>query len=292
MMENRPPTTVAQTISEAAQLLGSSGIANERLTASLLLAYTLGVNLIYIITHPDEQLTEEAQARFWELVKRRAGGEPFQYIIGGQEFYGRDFIVTPDVLIPRPETELIIEQALKHNRAPSPLIIDIGTGSGCIAVTLACEIATAKVIALDISEPALAVAQRNADLNKVSDRVTFLPSDCFSALASDSGREKADLIVSNPPYVAEKDLPGLQREVRDFEPRAALTPGPDELIFYRKLLNESPDHLKPGGLLIFEMGYKQFPQIETMINTQRWEIVEVARDLRGFHRVLSLRLRK
>jgi len=187
------------------------------------------------------------------------------------------------VLIPRPETELLVEAALEVVKGISaPLICDIGTGSGCIAVTLLCERSDAQAVAVDISEPALSVAEQNAHRHGVSDRITLRISDCFQGLEPTS----FDLVVSNPPYVSASALPGLQREVRDHEPLVALSPGADGLSVIRRLLRDGPAFLNPNGHLIMEIGFDQGETVQTLIDPEQWRPVEIRPDLQGIPRIL------
>lgn len=292
-MTDRPDRqTFAEALREAARVLMEACVREPRREAASLLAHVSGRDRTYLFTHDDETLPPEMLAEFRRAIARRASGEPLQYIKGRQEFYGLDFEVTPDVLIPRPETELLVETALELARAlREPLICDVGTGSGCIAVALLHARADARAVALDISPDALRVAKRNASRHDVGDRIDFIESDCFDALdASDSAKARFDLVVSNPPYVAESDIDGLQREVRDHEPRAALTPGGDGLCVIRRLLEGAPAHLKPGGHLVFEIGYDQHEQIRSLIDERRWTLLDVHRDLQGIPRTVALRL--
>jgi release factor glutamine methyltransferase len=223
------------------------------------------------------------------MINRRASGEPLQYITGRQEFFGLEFEVTPDVLIPRPETELIVEETIRmveRDMIARPLIVDAGTGSGCVAVALARELAEARVVASDISEAALRVARRNAARHGLRARIGFVASDLLDAFAEE---EFADFILSNPPYVSEEEMPSLQREVRDWEPRLALTDSNDGLSFYRRLLKDAPGRLKPGGHLICEMGYMQSERISAMVNHQVWGGVRLLDDLQGIPRTIVLR---
>ena len=216
---------------------------------------------------------------------RRAEGEPLQYITGVQDFYGREFRVTPDVLIPRPETELLVEAALEVLKGiPAPSICDVGTGSGCIAVTLLCERSDAQAVAVDVSEAALAIAAENAQRHGVSERIALRVSDCFQGLEPMA----FDLIVSNPPYVSASALPGLQREVRDHEPLVALSPGADGLSVIRRLLNEGPAFLKLNRHLIMEIGFDQGEPVETLIDPDQWLRVEIRPDLQGIPRIVVL----
>src|SRR5689334_13737334 len=228
--------SIAEALKEAAQTLDRAGVAEARREASSLLSHITRRDRTFLISHAEDRLGERELREFAGAIARRAAGEPAQYITGVQDFYGRSFRVTPDVLIPRPETELLVEAALGVMQ-PQPTVCDVGTGSGCIAVTLLCERADTRAVAIDISEAALVVARENARELGVEDRISLRVSDCFAAL--DSKTDRFDLIVSNPPYVSAKALPGLQREVRDHEPLVALTPGGDGLGMIRRLLTRS-----------------------------------------------------
>jgi release factor glutamine methyltransferase len=284
--------TIADALREASEALRASGVAEPRREAVSLLSHALSRDRAFLVTHSDELLTAEQLRSYLSAAGRRAAGEPLQYITGAQEFYGLDFEVNENVLIPRPETELLVEAALallKETRAP--LVCDVGTGSGCIAVSLLHERRDARALALDVSTAALEVAARNAARNGVAERIDFLVSDCFDALAPD-GHEAArfDLIASNPPYVAEDDLEGLQREVRDHEPRVALTPGGDGLSVIRRLVSESPRHLKPGGSLLLEIGFNQHERVAALIDPRVWMLLDIHHDLQGIPRTVALRL--
>jgi release factor glutamine methyltransferase len=282
--------TIRDAINAAARDLTEAGVENPRVTAQLLLAPLLERDRTYLLTHFEELLPTSTLHQFQAWVNQRASGVPLQYLTGHQEFYGLDFLVTPDVLIPRPETERIVEEVLARNQEPSPLIIDVGTGSGCLAVTLAVWLNPSRVIALDISEPALRVARLNAQRQGVEDRVLFLVSDLFSALAESESGTQADFIVSNPPYVADADLDRLPREVSQHEPHVALLAGPDGLVCYRRLLMESRTCLRPGGYLILEMGYGQHAALINLVDPSTWCVEKVVPDLQGIQRTLVLRL--
>jgi release factor glutamine methyltransferase len=278
---------IAQALHEASETLSNAGVPESRKEARTLLAYVLHVDRTVLITNSDELIAQSSLNRFQQLIDRRAIGEPAQYIIGAQDFYGRSFEVNPDVLIPRPETEWLIEAALPYlSSAESPFrICDVGTGSGCIAVTLLCENQLTQAIGLDISEPALKVARRNANAHNVANRISFIQSDCFSAL---SNNPIFDLIVSNPPYVSEKIFPGLQREVRDHEPKIALTPGEDGLTLIRRLINEALPFLKEKGHLLIEIGFDQSEAIPELIDPAAWLLVRIAPDLQQIPRIVVL----
>jgi release factor glutamine methyltransferase len=279
--------TIAEVLQQASAKLRTAEVLNDLLDAQTLLAHALGKERTYLIIHYNQILAEDLLATYQALIDRRAAGEPLQYIVGHQEFYGLEFEVTPAVLIPRPETELIIEETIRlAANLSEPLIIDVGTGSGCIAVTLARELETARVIATDISANALQVARRNAQRHGLSDRVQFVETDLLNGLAI-----KADFILSNPPYIASHEMPTLQREVRDWEPHTALTDFGDGLQFYRRLLDEAPARLKPNGVLMFEVGYQQAETIKAFVNRAVWHEPKALRDLQQIERTLMITLK-
>ena len=280
--------SIGEALLQSSKSLGVAGVPEPRREASTLLSHVLDRNRTFLISNSSTQLSEAELKTFLTLVKRRSTGEPIQYIIGFQDFYGRSFRVTPDVLIPRPETELLVEAALGllGDSDDERLICDVGTGSGCIAVTLLCERAQLNAIALDISARAIEVAQLNAATHKVDSRISFHQSDCFSALTPN---HQFDLIVSNPPYVPATALEGLQREVREHEPRVALTPGDDGLTIIRRLLGESNDFLKPRGHLVIEIGFDQSEAIKQSFERQVWQLLEILPDLQGIPRIAVLR---
>ncbi len=269
--------SIAEATLEAAQVLRRAGVPESRREAASLLAHVCGRDRTFLITHAEEKLDE-----------RRARGEPLQYITGHTEFFKLDFEVTPDVLIPRPETELLVETALDLlNGTSAPFICDVGTGSGCIAISILHERKDACGIGLDISTAALRVARRNAARHAVTERFTLILSDCLQAL--DAAQTRFDMIVSNPPYVAEDALAGLQREVRDYEPRVALTPGSDGLSVIRRLLSGAPKFLQSGGHLLMEIGFDQHETVGQLIDAQVWELLEIHKDLQGIPRTVALR---
>jgi release factor glutamine methyltransferase len=286
--------TIAEALREAATAFRVAGLLEPRREAGSLLSHVVGRDSAFLITHADETLTAAERAAFRAGVARRAAGEPFQYIAGRQEFYGLEFEATPDVLIPRPETELLVETALELLKGmEAPFICDVGTGSGCIAVTLLHEREDARGFALDVSPSALAVAARNAERHGVGHRLQFIVSNCFDALGA-GGDEgvRFDLVASNPPYIAERDIEELQREVREHEPRVALTPGGDGLSVVRRLVSEAPRFLKPGGHLLIEIGFGQHEQVAALVNPQVWTLLDIHRDLQGIPRTVALKLRE
>ncbi|MCI0486305.1 MAG: peptide chain release factor N(5)-glutamine methyltransferase [Blastocatellia bacterium] len=280
---------IAEAIAEGASLLRASNVAEERRTASLLLAHALDVDRTYILTRADEEVEREKYRAYLRMIERRARGEPLQHITGHQEFYGLDFIVTPDVLIPRPETEFLVERVIALADQEAPLIVDLGTGSGCIAMTLAFHIPGASLIATDISDRALAVARANAVRHAVSTRIDFIEGDLFEPLADRGIERKVDFLVSNPPYVPDEDIRSLQREVRDWEPLVALGGGPEGIDFYRRLLGDGRVYVRRGGYLVCEIGYSQLEQISDLIDPTAWELADVTEDLQGIPRAITIR---
>jgi release factor glutamine methyltransferase len=270
-------------LKQGQDLLETAKVAAPRLTAEVLLAHAVGRDRAWLFGHYEEELREVWWIHYGRYLHERMAGKPTQYITGRQEFYGREFRVTPDVLIPRPETEHVIEAALARSQNTAS-IIDIGTGSGAIAVTLALE-TKARVIATDISGAALRVAADNAQ--RLNASVRFAACDLAGAIASRS----FDLVVSNPPYVPEDDSSTIQREVRDHEPAVALYGGADGLEIYRRLIPEAARLLIPGGWLVMELGYKSSDAVRAMLNNglRGWSGVEVIADLAGWPRVIIAR---
>jgi release factor glutamine methyltransferase len=284
--------TLNQALTEGAVRLHPAGVEHERLTAGLLLCHVLGIGRTHLLTNSEEQIDEARYRDYLSLIMRRAAGEPLQYLTGHQEFYGLDFIVTPDVLIPRPETEFLIERVIKvvgESKQDSPVIVDLGTGSGCIAVTLAKQLPTARVIATDASPTALNVARKNAERLRVCDRIEFLEGDLLTPLAQIGLEGQVDILASNPPYVNEQGRELLQREVREWEPHAALFGGVDGLDFYRRLIAEGPRYLKRGGFVVLEIGYSQLDSICELVRGGALELVDITHDLQGIPRTLCIR---
>lgn len=284
--------TISEAITEAAARLEHSEIAEARRTAGVLLCHVLGIERTHLLTRSNESINEANFELFLRLVDRRAAGEPLQYITGHQEFYGLDFNVTPDVLIPRPETEFLVGSVLKligESKEASPLIVDIGTGSGCIAVSVAVNAPHVCVTATDASQAALDIATKNAETHSVRDRIEFLAGDLLAPLAGRDLEGTIDILASNPPYVNASDVDQLQTEVRDWEPYAALFGGPEGLDFYRRLFEDADRYLKPDGFMVIEIGYDQFDAIEELSAAHSWEIVDVTRDLQDIPRTITLR---
>jgi len=286
--------TIRQSLAAATRRLRRAGIADAGRDAATLLMLALDCDRTFLVVNPNLELNEDSQARFRRAIARRARREPVQYISNRQEFYNLEFEVTPDVLIPRPETELIVEAALELLRDNSaPRVCDVGTGSGAITVALLHEREDARAVALDVSVGALAVARRNAVRHNVDDRTRFVASDCFDALqhSERNAWQPFDVIVSNPPYIAEEELPALQPEVRDFEPRAALTPGTDALHVIKRILHDAPRFLVANGYLIFEIGFGQSRAVAELIDEVVWRLIDIQADLQNIARTFVLQKR-
>jgi release factor glutamine methyltransferase len=288
-------------------------VASYTLAAELLLLHVLGRDRAWLYAHPEEPINSQELDTFLALITRRANGEPTQHLTGKQEFWSLEFEVTPDVLIPRPETEHVIEVALdrlalRELRAGRPqktdgegfLIADIGTGSGCLAIALAKELPAATIYATDISAAALAVARRNAERHGVTSRIHFLESDlsrplagnlslpAFGAGAETGARESSfDLIVSNPPYIPARDANTLAREVRDHEPAIALYGGEEGYELYAGLIALAGLHLKPGGIFVAELGRDSLAAVQPLLDARQWTAVGVSNDLAGIPRVIA-----
>lgn len=280
--------TLRQALIAAATRFSADGHLRATATrdAELLLLHTLQIPRVTLLAHPDDELTQDQQVLYEKNIARRLHYEPIQYITGQQEFYGLLLNVTPAVLIPRPETEHLVEAVLKLLPANKPLkIADVGTGSGAISIALAVNLPNAELTALDISTDALIVAASNAYEHNVTARTRFLQSDLLSALNHEA--EAFDAIVSNPPYVAETDHDTLHPQVRDHEPATALFSGETGLDIYRRLIPEAYNALKPNGLLALEIGHHQQGDIALML--QIWHNVSFVNDLQQIPRVALAR---
>ena len=270
--------TLRTALDQGVKLLHDGDIGVPRLTAEVLLAHALQRDRVYLFAHADEELSELAWIHYGRYLHQRLQGVPTQYITKTQEFYGRDFRVTPDVLIPRPETEHLVTAVLQRV-APGGTVVDVGTGSGAIAVSVALE-ARVRVFATDISEAALKVAAGNA--RSLSACVRFVCCDLLDAIV------RADIVVSNPPYVGLSEADGLQREVREHEPHMALFAGEDGNVIYRRLVRDAERVLPSGGWLMLELGYRSLDAVRGMLGI-RWSDVETVDDLAGIPRVLLAR---
>ena len=286
-MADSEPWTIQKLMEWTRQFLQRKNLAEPRLATELLLAHALGVRKIDLYTRYDQPVTPEPLTAFRELVKRAADGEPIAYLVSYREFFSLRLRVTPDVLIPRPETETLVSEVIhtarQDGRDPAKLrVLDLATGSGCIAVALAVHLRGAKVIATDLSEEALAVARENALAHKVE--IDFRQGSLYEPLTDEP---PFDFICSNPPYIAEPELGKLPREVRDFEPRLALVAGTDGLDVIRPLIAGAPDRLADDGMLFMEVAYDQAARVAPLVQAAAGLTdVHTVRDALGHERVI------
>jgi release factor glutamine methyltransferase len=310
------PPDIRAALGQGIRQLRDAGVRSYTLAAELLLLHAIGRERTWIYSHPEEPLTESQAEHYFALLARRASGEPVQHLTGHQEFWGLEFEVTPDVLIPRPETEHLIEVALdrlavreiRAGRQPTLSgagleVADIGTGSGCIAIALAKELPGAHFLATDISAAALDVAKRNARRHDVQEYIEFSIRNLLAGVAP-PGREltaagetlwrrtspdipRFDLIVSNPPYIGRNERETLEREVRDHEPELALYGGEQGWELYADLIAAAARHLKPRGLLVLELGHNSLPAVEALLDAPQWTATTVSSDLAGIARVIA-----
>jgi release factor glutamine methyltransferase len=272
--------------------LESEGVPSAPLAAELLLMHILGRDRAFLYAHPEYALDADQAVRFSQVIEQRAAGTPVQYLTGRQEFWGLEFEVNPSVLIPRPETEHVVEVALARlgaRRADPLTVADVGTGSGCLAVALAHELPQAQIFATDISPAALEVAARNAARNGVAARIEFRRANFLRTYLADSRPTKRcfNLIVSNPPYIGLDEAASLPREVREHEPHEALFAGPEGVEAYPRLIAQAETLLRSGGWLVVELGYKSAPRVAPLVQNASWSHAAIERDLAGIDRVLS-----
>jgi release factor glutamine methyltransferase len=281
-----PVWTIRALLAWTTDFLKAKGFDEAKREAELLLAHVLGCKRVDLLVRFDEQPTEAQRATFRELITRRVGGWPVAYLVGVRDFYLLTFEVEPSVLIPRPDTETLVLEALNRLKPlTAPAVLDLGTGSGCIAVSIAHQKKDARVTATDISPDALAVAKRNATKHGVGDRTTFLLGDLFAPLSPD---RTFDLIASNPPYIAQGEFAALSADVRDHEPRAALDGGPDGLAFYRRIAKDVERFLAPGGSLLLEIGYTQGDAVRGLLaDRPGLELHPTLKDAGGHPRVIT-----
>jgi release factor glutamine methyltransferase len=282
--------TVRELMKSAMEHLQLKGFEDARLNVELLLAHALDIQRIQLYLHFDKPLSQEELKQFRTLYERRLKREPVQYIIGSTSFMGLHFAVDSRVLIPRPETETLIEQAMllcQRYASDVPIeILEVGTGSGNIAVSIAKYIKRAHVTAIDISKEALTVAKENARMHFVDSKIQFSLVDIFDQ-ADDLFQKRFDLIVSNPPYVPKDEWEQLQAEVRDFEPPVAVTDGKDGFKFYHRLIELIPDMLKPGGSIMLEVGFSQAEKVARELKNAGLSQLQITNDLQGIPRVVS-----
>lgn len=283
--------TVGQLLDKTHHWLQDKGVEAARLSAELLLAQALGCERIGLYTNFDQEVPELVLARFRELVGLRAKHVPVGYLTGKAYFYSLEFKVNPNVLIPRPETELLVEQIIticRTSHFASPKILEIGTGSGCVVVALAKNLPHAVLAATDISATALEVAKENAQKHGLSERIEFAQGDIFEALNGEAGKPRAfDFIASNPPYIGRDEIPELPAEVRQYEPHVALLAGEDALTVHKRIVAGAKDYLAEGGKLLMEMGYGQAEQAKKLLEESGYLTeVRTVRDLQGHERIV------
>jgi release factor glutamine methyltransferase len=268
-------------LTSAVNRLTSARAPSPRMNAELLLMFTLNCDRAYLYAHPERHLDSDEQSRYDQALDRRLQGVPAQYITGHQEFWGMDFIVSPAVLIPRPETEHVIETVLPLARAlTNPRIADVGTGSGCIALALAKDLPQAEIHATDVSTGALEIARANAARHLLENRIHFHQADLLQGL----GSNRFNLVVSNPPYVGESEEDQVQLEVRKFEPRNAVFAGPTGLEVIQRLIPQAHDALKPGGWVVIEISGTIAEGVKDLLNS--WSEVRITEDLQRIPRVV------
>ena len=324
MKPQTAPLIVRTALREALAQLRAAGVPSHTLAAEMLLMHALGRDRTWLYAHPEEVIRDSEVHLFTSLLARRAAGEPTQHLTGKQEFWGLEFEVTPDVLIPRPETEHVIEVVLdrlavreiragrKQSFSGEGLqIADVGTGSGCIAIALAKELPGARIYVTDISSAALTVARRNAARHSVYDQIHFLESNLLGALfaveahhappvfgkpaigathespATNHQSPLLDLIASNPPYIGRREAATLMREVRDHEPEIALYGGEEGYELYAELIAQASAKLKPGGILVLELGHNSLPTVQLLLDAPVWTNVAITNDLAGIPRVIA-----
>jgi release factor glutamine methyltransferase len=278
-------------LAQGIALLERASIASPRITAEVLLMHAVQCERAHLHAHPERELTSNELVHFGKYLHERTQGKPTQYITGHQEFWGMDFLVNSSVLIPRSETEMVVEAAIAIARGcaavcGTPRIADVGTGSGCIAIALARELPEARIFALDRSREALDVARQNAERHGVDTRIAFLESDLLLCSPGDA-LPPVEMVVSNPPYVAESDRPAIEREVRDFEPSDAVFAGQSGDEIYRRLIPQAAERMRSGGYLVLELGYDSERAVRDLLGPPEWDAVHTKSDLAGITRVIT-----
>lgn len=274
---------IRQLLKDAVEKLHKADVATPVLDAQIMLSQVSGCSRIELIAHPELQLSPKAIRKFTEWVNRRSQREPLAYIIGQQEFFGICFEVTPAVLIPRPETEILVETVIEYlKNLDKPILADIGIGSGAVAVSIAKNVLNVVVFGTELSQAALDVARRNVEHAGVQDKVQILYGDLLEPLDGIN----FDLIVSNPPYIASGEIDNLQPEIAKYEPKQSLDGGPDGLDYYHRLSAEAPDYLKAGGILVVEVGFSQSDSVKVMFENEGFRNVRAKKDYNGIERVV------
>lgn len=286
--DKKEQTSLPEFIARKAKVLESFGVESAAAEVEWILCFVTGFDRLHLYLHGADFLTQERLERIDEIIEKRLSRYPLQYILEESWFYGRKFFVSPAVMVPTPETESLVLRAIgfvKNNKLKEPRVLDIGVGSGVISVSVAAEIVDAVVVALDISEEAIEVAQRNAEDLKVADRIEFRQSDLFESLKQG---EKFDLILSNPPYIAEPDYAGLMKEVLA-DPKISLVAGAEGMDIIKELIGHAPDYLADGGRIMFEIGYDQSEKVAALTETdERYTSIEIIKDLSDIDRIVIL----
>jgi release factor glutamine methyltransferase len=278
--------TIEQLLLYGKSILKEKNIESWAIDAQVLLMYVTKFTKVKLFSHNKQLLNDDECNYYRQLINKRSEGYPVQYITGIQEFMSLDFIVNSYTLIPRADTEILVETLLEVSKKQDiKRIMDIGTGTGCIPISLAYYNTAMKAIAIDISDGALEVARKNADKHRVSDKIEFIKSDLFENL-SDEWIGKLDAIVSNPPYIRQEIIPSLMREVREYEPITALVGGIDGLDFYRKITKQGYQYIRQGGFLLYEIGYDQATQVTGIMQQQGFVNIQIIKDLAGLDRVV------
>lgn len=279
--------TTDQVLRSATETLLKAGCDTPRLDAEVLLMETLSWAREELVARTGDALEQQQLTAFLQRIRRREAREPVAHILGRKEFWSLEFCVSDQVLVPRPDSEVLIETCVRHfaNRKHEPLrILDLGTGSGCLILTLLTEFPNATGLAIDVSCAALAIASRNAVRHRLTERVTFLEGDWYDAIDKNHEGQKFDLIVANPPYISTAELAGLMPEVSDFEPRIALDGGEDGLAAYKTIIFAAPDFLVNTGALALELGFGQAARVSLLLRAQSFTDIGLQKDLAGFER--------
>lgn len=282
--------TIDRLLKEGTEKLTEANIVTAGLDAEVLLYNLLGVERTYLYMYREKEVSKEIQEKFWVGIEKRTKHMPIQYIVNRQEFMGLDFWVEEGILIPRADTEILVEKIIniyKNNYYPDMVkIMDIGTGSGAIAVSLAKYIDNCLITAIDICPNALKVAAKNANIHKVKNKIEFYLGDLFSPIDKYDEYKTYDFIISNPPYISKTEINALESGVKDYEPHLALDGGDDGLDYYRKIISKAGDFLKEHGWLLFEIGYNQEKDVSEILNINGFRNIVVLKDLAGLDRVV------
>lgn len=279
--------TIYDALTYGTDILKENNVESFLSDAKILLCHILKCDKNYLLVHKNDELNKELYSKYKELINLRADKMPVKYITGICEFYSLDFYVTPDILIPRPDTEIIIDKAIcEYKKEDDIKILDLCTGSGCIGISLATQFKNSNVTLVDISKKALSVANKNVNKHNLKERIKLIKKD----ILTDTIDEKYDLIVSNPPYINEKDYENLEKDVKNYEPKIALLSHDDEYKFYKRIIDVYSDNLNENGIILLEMGYNQWEYLYTYAKqSDIFSNIEIAKDLSGINRVLILK---